>query len=400
MSSKSLGRKLKGIKNGIGSIWSKHMFCRSNSHVALDVTPIEPIQQGQWASLPPELLLDIIRRVEKSETFWPARAVVIFCASVCKSWRSATLEIVKTPQQCGRITFPISVKQPGPCDYPIQCFIRRNKRTSTFLLYLGLEPSNNEGNKLLLAAKKIRRSEFVVSLAADDFSQASNKFVGKVRSNFWCTKFSIYDSQPPDNAAVQSNCRPSGILNSKQVSPRRAPACSHLVGTVSYEVVITTDTPRKINCIMNSIPTSALYEGGNTPTPTSLPPIFDIPFSCSPALKEKSPMKGSYHGSLSELPELSQSSIEPLTLINISRSYFDQLIQCRGRCSARVISIKNFQLGASVHLPHNVSRAELKRVILQFAKIEKDLFIMDYSYPLSAFQAFAICLTSMRAMHL
>jgi tubby and related proteins len=111
MSSKSLGRKLKGIKNGIGSILSKHMLCRSNSHVALDVTPIEPIQQGQWASLPPELLLDIIRRVEKSETSWPARAVVIFCASVCKSWRSATLEIVKTPQQCGRITFPISVKQ-------------------------------------------------------------------------------------------------------------------------------------------------------------------------------------------------------------------------------------------------------------------------------------------------
>jgi hypothetical protein len=63
MSSKSLGRKLKGIKNGIGSILRKHMLCRSNSHVALDVTPIEPIQQGQWATLPPELLLDIIRRV-------------------------------------------------------------------------------------------------------------------------------------------------------------------------------------------------------------------------------------------------------------------------------------------------------------------------------------------------
>jgi len=38
----------------------------------------------------------------------------------------------------------------------------------------------NESNKLLLAAKKIR-SDFVISLATDDFGQASNKYVGKVR---------------------------------------------------------------------------------------------------------------------------------------------------------------------------------------------------------------------------
>jgi hypothetical protein len=116
MSFKSIVRELKGIKNGIGSISkrsfeSKHWLYRSKSHVAPDVTPIEPIEQGQWASLPPELLLDIIRRVEESETSWPARAVVVFCASVCKSWRSVTKEIIKTPQQCGRITFPISLKQ-------------------------------------------------------------------------------------------------------------------------------------------------------------------------------------------------------------------------------------------------------------------------------------------------
>jgi tubby and related proteins len=109
MSFKSIVRELKGMKNGIGSISkrgsdTKNWLCRSKSHVAPDVTPIEP-------SLPPELLLDIIRRVEESETSWPARAVVVFCASVCKSWRSVTKEIIKTPQQCGRITFPISLKQ-------------------------------------------------------------------------------------------------------------------------------------------------------------------------------------------------------------------------------------------------------------------------------------------------
>ena len=85
---------------------------RSRSHIAPDqANPIEEVEQGQWANLPPELLLDIIQRVEASETSWPARTAVLFCASVCRSWREATKEIVQTPEQCGRLTFPISLKQ-------------------------------------------------------------------------------------------------------------------------------------------------------------------------------------------------------------------------------------------------------------------------------------------------
>jgi len=34
------------------------------------------------------------------------------------------------------------------------------------------------------------------------------------------------------------------------------------------------------------------------------------------------------------------------------------------------------------------------KIILQFGKVAKDMFTMDYRYPLSAFQAFAICLSS------
>ncbi|KAJ1400293.1 F-box protein [Sesbania bispinosa] len=88
MSMKSIVRELKEIRDGIGSISrrggeSRHWLSRTKSHVAPDVlvTPFEPIQQGQWANLPPELLSDIIRRVEE----------------ICKSWRSITKEIVKTP---------------------------------------------------------------------------------------------------------------------------------------------------------------------------------------------------------------------------------------------------------------------------------------------------------------
>lgn len=118
MSLKSFVRELKEMRDGIGSTSkrgsvSRHWHSRTKSHIVPDITlnQLEPVQQGQWANLPSELLLDIIWRVEESETSWPARASVVSCASVCKSWRTVTKEIVNTPEQCGRLTFPISLKQ-------------------------------------------------------------------------------------------------------------------------------------------------------------------------------------------------------------------------------------------------------------------------------------------------
>jgi hypothetical protein len=65
-----------------------------------------------------------------------------------------------------------------------------------------------------------------------------------------------------------------------------------------------------------------------------------------------------------------------------------------------VASVKNFQLIASA--PQAAAAAAAGQtaapshdtVILQFGKVARDTFTMDYRYPLSAFQAFAICLTS------
>lgn len=48
-------------------------------------------------------------------------------------------------------------------------------------------------------------------------------------------------------------------------------------------------------------------------------------------------------------------------------------------------SVKNFQL---------VSDADQEHIIVQFGKTGEDTFTMDYQWPCSALQAFAICLTS------
>ncbi|WMV18121.1 hypothetical protein MTR67_011506 [Solanum verrucosum] len=392
MSFKSIVRELKEMKDGIGSISrrgeveGRHWRNRTRTHIAPDVVPFDPNQQGQWANIPPELLLDIVRRVEESETSFPARTAVVFCASVCKSWREVTKEIVKTPEECGRLTFPISLKQPGPRESPIHCFIKRDRANSVYRLYFGLTPSEDESDKLLLAAKRIRRAtstDFVISLVSDDFSRASST------SNFLGTKFTIYDNQLPSDAAIQHRGRLSRRFSTKQVSPTVS-ACNYSIATVSYELnVLRTRGPRRMHCAMHSIPFSSIQEGGSAPTPTSFPQYFDE--KSSPALvpRAKKP-------SVNSSSTVSVPSREPLVLKNKAPRWHEQL-QCwclnfKGRVT--VASVKNFQLVAAVDPSHNIPAAVQETTILQFGKIGKDIFTMDYCYPLSAFQAFAICLSS------
>lgn len=213
------------------------------------------------------------------------------------------------------------------------------------------------------------------------------------RSNFLGTKFTVYDSQPPCDAVPQTNSRSSRRFHSKQVSPR-VPACNYSVGTVCYELnILRTRGPRRMHCAMPSIPVSSIQEGGTAPTPTLFSQAYDEHFAPSPCSTVKELVTGYSSINLSE-PHV--QGAEPLVLKNKSPRWHEQL-QCwclnfRGRVT--VASVKNFQLVAAVDPSHNVSAEEQERVILQFGKIGKDIFTVDYRYPLSSFQAFAICLSS------
>jgi hypothetical protein len=138
--------------------------------------------------------------------------------------------------------------------------------------------------------------------------------------------------------------------------------------------------PRSVHCFMNYIPISAIQEGGNPGlTPASLPEIFDETFSPSPALN--------------------QGSVKPLILQSMPPLWNEQrkswCLDFKGR--VKEASDKNFQLvaAAAVGPSHNVSPAKQEKIILQCGMIEKDIFFMDYSYPMSTFEAFTIFLTSM-----
>ncbi|KAJ6838170.1 tubby-like F-box protein 6 [Iris pallida] len=349
------------------------------------------MRQSCWANMPGELLRDVLVRIEEAEESWPPRKDVVACAGVCRSWREIMKEIVKLPELSGPITFPISLKQPGPRDAPLQCFIKRNRTTQTYHLYLGLTQALTDNGKFLLAARKCRRAtctDYLISLDADDMSKGSGTYIGKLRSNFLGTKFTVYDAQPPHAGAMVPKSRSTRIVGSKQISPR-IPAGNYPVAHISYELnVLGSRGPRRMQCVMDSIPASAIEPGGVAPTQEEFLINGLDSFSSVPFFRSKSSLADYTSTSFSGNKD------EKLVLRNKAPRWHEQL-QCwclnfRGRVT--VASVKNFQLVASEE--NGPSSQEQDKVILQFGKVGKDLFTMDYQYPISAFQAFAICLSS------
>ncbi|KAK4285873.1 hypothetical protein QN277_002507 [Acacia crassicarpa] len=331
----------------------------------------DPAYGNGWSTMLPELLGEIIRRMEVSEERWPNRQNVVACAGVCKRWREMTREIVRSPSQSSKITFPSCLKEPGPRDSPYQCLIKRNKRTSTFYLYLALTPSFTDKGKFLLAARRYRRganTEYIISLDAEDFSQGSNAYVGKLSSDFLGTNFTIYDSKPPHNGAKPSSCRASRRFTSKQICPQ-VPAGNFEVGHVSYKFnILKSRGPRRMACTMKC-PFPLPGESSDNKNLDAADKTNDkehVVASGYSMLKNKAPR-------------------------------WHEHLQCwclnfHGRVT--VASVKNFQLVATVDQSQPGGKGDEETVLLQFGKVADDTFTMDYRQPLSAFQAFAICLTS------
>lgn len=206
----------------------------------------------------------------------------------------------------------------------------------------------------------------------------------------------VYDTEPAYVAALSLGNHSSRRINSKQVSLRTS-ISNCVIATISYELnVLPTRGPRRMQCTMHSIPLSSIKEGGNVPAPRSSINYIHEKSSRVHAARDKKPVLEFSSTGLTDSFSPVRSVEESLALKNKSPRWHEQL-QCwclnfRGRVT--MASVKNFQLVAAVKPSCSISPVEQEKVILQFGKIGKDIFTMDYKYPLSAFQAFAICLTS------
>lgn len=204
------------MQDEFGSISRKGFRSRSHRVVQDCTVTIDALRQSCWANMPPELLRDVLMRIEESDSDWRPRKNVVACAGVCRSWREIMKEIVKTPEVSGKLTFPISLKQPGPRDKLVQCFIRRNRSSQTYHLFLNLNEVANDDGKFLLAARKCKRptyTDYIISLNAEVASRGSSTYIGKLRSNFLGTKFTVYDAQPSNAGAKVSKCRSTRFVH-------------------------------------------------------------------------------------------------------------------------------------------------------------------------------------------
>ncbi|XP_057766418.1 tubby-like F-box protein 7 [Salvia miltiorrhiza] len=334
---------------------------RGRQHTAIDDSDL-------WAGMLPELLGEIMQRVEATEDQSPHRQNVVACACVCRQWREAAKEAAEKASihHPGIITFPSSLKKAGPKDSLHQCLIKRDKKNAAFYLYLALTPSFTDNGKFLLAARKYRsggRTEYVISLDESDLSQGSKSYVGKLRSDFLGTNFKIYDSQAPHSGAKSSSTRAGRRIGSKQISPQ-VPAGNFKVGTVSYKFnLLKSRGPRRMACKLTC--------------PSSEETLND----------------GHEHGLKREKQE---TSSRVTVLKNKTPRWHDHLecwcLNFHGRVT--VASVKNFQMVATTDPSKPDGKGDAETVVLQFGKVSDDTFTMDYRQPLSAFQAFAICLSS------
>ncbi|PPR89753.1 hypothetical protein GOBAR_AA30929 [Gossypium barbadense] len=319
----------------------------------------------------PELLSDILERVEASEDQWPSRQNVVASACVCKKWREVTREIVKASPASGKITFPSCLKQQFSFLIVVNCHNATGwcwwLKSSLVELFSRSFAAFTDKGKFLLAARRYRQGahiEYIISLDADDLSQGSNAYVGKLSSDFLGTNFTIFDSQPPHSGAKPGSSRASRRFASKQISPQ-VPAGNFKVGQLSYKFnLLKSRGPRRMVCSIK----------------------------CPLPEENTAEYKHLDDGKM-KMPANTTSSH---TVLKNKAPRWHEHLQCwclnfHGRVT--VASVKNFQLSATVD-PNSGGEVDNETVVLQFRKVGDDTFTMDYRQPLSAFLAFAICLTS------
>eukprot|EP00262_Sarcandra_glabra_P011885 TRINITY_DN2941_c1_g2_i1.p1 TRINITY_DN2941_c1_g2~~TRINITY_DN2941_c1_g2_i1.p1 ORF type:complete len:286 (-),score=35.20 TRINITY_DN2941_c1_g2_i1:76-933(-) len=253
-----------------------------------------------------------------------------------------------------------ALKKPAPQNQVIQCYIKRDKANSTYHLFLGLD---TEKGKFLLSARRINRLtcvEIIISPDAENISQNNTCYMGKLKSNFWENKFTVY------SGAVTSQGSSSQGFFSRKVSPSVPCGRCHIT-------LVAKRVKPFVRCTLRSIPSSVLESNDTVPSDSDLSLSL-----CS-----------------GEVPRLVLKSRTPK---------WDKKLQCwflNSRERETLPSVKTFQLIYAPEVPAENSNSgsaqaagsgEPGEIILQFGKIGENLFSMDYRYPLSAFIAFGFAL--------
>jgi len=262
--------------------------------------------------------------------------------------------------------------QTGFKEKPIQCYIVRDRTSSKsypkYSLYL------NENDQFMMSARKRKKSKtsnYLISLDEEDTSRNSGNYFGKLRSNFVGTEFTIYDKGAKPGKG-------DNTIGVSQMSTRVE------LGAVMYQYnVMGVRGPRKMTALAPQVDSDGrrkLFRAAADPNDDDDDDDDDDKSGFKGEGKE--PKDGLM---VSNFKKGDESDM--VVMRNKPPKWNDSLgaycLNFNGRVTHA--SVKNFQL---------VSDNDLEHVILQFGKVGKDTFTMDYAHPICALQAFSMCLTS------
>ncbi|CAM6126696.1 unnamed protein product [Calypogeia fissa] len=241
----------------------------------------------------------------------------------------------------------VSCPAPRGCG-PIQCYIRRRFRVDW--LFPRYELYATDGDQFLLSARKRKKTirNYIISLDPDDISRKTGNFFGKVQSNFIGTDFWFYDKgarkKPEKSICLKRRGELGAVTDERNVLGLRG--------------------PRKLTAVI-----------------PALRPEDDKPFAFQQILpKESHSMLIKYRSGHDQSQMLVMHSKKPMW----NKELNAYCLNFRGRVTQP--SVKNFQL---------VAETDPEYIVLQFGKVGQDAYNLDYQHPMSALQAFAICLTSL-----
>jgi tubby-related protein 1 len=229
----------------------------------------------------------------------------------------------------------------------IQCYVKRtnngkSKKSTTYHMFL------QDDHSFVLYGRKMpknRTSNYRVSMRANDDSRDGPDFLGKLRAkNTWGTEFVVYDTG----------------INPKDAESAKGKKVRREYCVVQYETnVLGSLGPRKMHV---GIP---LADGTGE--------LKEFFFDELPARFKSDAHDAAQYGFMA--------------LINKPPAWNDSVgahtLDFKGRVT--MSSVKNFQL---------VEASNPEQVLVQFGRVEKEVFTLDFAHPFSPFQAFSVALSS------
>ncbi|XP_077115768.1 tubby protein-like isoform X2 [Ranitomeya variabilis] len=241
--------------------------------------------------------------------------------------------------------------RPAPRSITFQCRITRDKKGVDRGLYptYYLHLERGDLKRLFLMAgrkrKKCKTSNYLISVDPTDLSKGGESVIGKVRSNMFGTKFTVFDN---------------GVNPDKQPFVQEKESLRQELVSVSYETnVMGFRGPRKMTVII---------PGMNQ----------DCERVCIRPRND--------HETL--LARFQNGNMENISVLhNKTPSWNEEtqsyVLNFHGRVTQA--SVKNFQI---------ISTDDPEHIMMQFGRVAEDVFTMDFSHPLCALQAFSICMSS------